>query len=155
MGVKSFVNAACEHRRVLLDTSAVIYFLNRTPGYEALLKPLFSRVEEGAVEAIFSMITEVELLVGPMRSNDDESVGLIRLFLDQFPNVEVAPITREVGYRGAQLRARHGLKLPDALIIATGLTSGCRAVIGNDHSWARVKELPFICLDDFVGAPDK
>lgn len=150
MGVEAFVRTACRQGRVLLDISAVIYFLNQTPDYEGLLESLFFQIERGTVEAVVSVVTEVELLVGPMRHGDNESVGLIKLFLDQFPNVTLSPVTREIGYSGARLRARHGLKLPDALIIATGLVTGCKAMIGNDYSWARVEDLPFICIDDYA-----
>ncbi|MEW6540412.1 MAG: PIN domain-containing protein [Bacillota bacterium] len=151
MGVEdAFLEAVRKHGRLLADTSAVIYFLNRVPRYEKTLRPLFHLAEQREIELVLSVVTEVELLVGPMRSGNEGAVNLIRLFLSRFSNVEVVPVSREIAHKAAQLRAESGLKLPDALIAATGVVSGCRAALGNDRSWAGMADLPFICLDDFA-----
>lgn len=51
---------------------------------------------------------------------------------------EVAPISREVGRRAAQLRAAHpSLRLPDALVLATGDVLEAAAVLTTDRRWSR------------------
>lgn len=150
MGIDAFLETVLKYKRVLADTSTIIYFLNGVSPYEDTLKSFFFLVEQGKVEMVLSLITEVELLVGPMKNKNEEAINLVRLFLSRFPSIEVLPVSREIGHRAARLRAENGLKLPDALIVATGIVSGCRAVIGNDRSWAGMEALPFIRLDDFI-----
>lgn len=150
MGVDVFLETVLRHRRILVDTSTIVYFLNSVSRYEAPLKSFFSLAEQGKTEVVVSLITEVELLVGPMKKGDEESAGVVKLFLSKFPNLEVVAVSRDIGYRAARLRVRTGLRLPDAIILATGIVSGCGAAVGNDRSWARVEELPFLCLDDLL-----
>ena len=57
-----------------------------------------------------------------------------------------------VAQRAAALRARHRLKLGDALIVATAIEAGCYGLIGNDELCARrVVEIPCLYLDAVVG----
>ncbi|MCL4862373.1 MAG: hypothetical protein KJZ93_23355 [Caldilineaceae bacterium] len=49
------------------------------------------------------------------------------------------------------MRAQTGLKLPDALQIATGLQAGAQAILGNDMGWRnKTDPLQLLLLDDFL-----
>jgi predicted nucleic acid-binding protein len=50
--------------------------------------------------------------------------------------------------RAADLRARYGLKTPDALQIGCALESGCDAFLCNDLALKRVTELRVLALDE-------
>jgi len=68
------------------------------------------------------------------------------------PSVRVVPVDRQIARKGAEARAELDLELPDALIVATAVVSGCDALIGNDRTCARrVTEIPYIYLDEVVG----
>lgn len=58
-------------------------FLQKVLPYSVLVETLFRLIEGRAIEARLSVITEAELLVGPMMKNDEESLGLVqcRVFL--------------------------------------------------------------------------
>ncbi|MBO8129062.1 MAG: PIN domain-containing protein [Peptococcaceae bacterium] len=150
MGISTFNKEILKCSKVLLDTSAIIYFLNDTPPYQDVLKQLFTLIEDGAIEAVISLITEIELLVGPMKRENEQQLEGVKLFLNEFPNLTVASVSRDIGFQAARIRATTGLKLPDALIIATGIVYNCDTCIGNDLSWKKCKKLSFICLDDLV-----
>jgi len=141
--------------RVTLDTSSCIYYLDRPPGdpRRAVLLPLLTAVEQGAVTAVVSAVTVMELLVKPLRDRNREAEAVVRVFLDEF--CEVVPATRPVAEVAARLRADHRLAGPDALICATGLVAQADAVLGNDLRWRQVEGLPYIHLDDLVGAGDR
>jgi predicted nucleic acid-binding protein len=47
------------------------------------------------------------------------------------------PVDRGIADTAASLRASHGLKLPDAIHIATGMVAGCAHYITGDAQWAR------------------
>jgi predicted nucleic acid-binding protein len=53
--------------------------------------------------------------------------------------VDVVPITDEIAEDAAQLRARHPrLRLPDALVIATGSALSADRVLTGDAAWRRL-----------------
>ena len=58
----------------------------------------------------------------------------------------------DVAGNAAELRARHNIRLPDALQVAVALQSGCDAFITNDKQLLRVDEMAILVLDDFVGS---
>lgn len=51
---------------------------------------------------------------------------------------DVVPTSIEIGRRAAQLRASRGIKLPDALIVATGLERKATTILTLDERWSSV-----------------
>ncbi len=53
---------------------------------------------------------------------------------------EVEPVTRQIAARAAQLRAEHGdrLRLPEGLVLATGLQLRADRVLTTDSGWPDV-----------------
>ncbi len=101
---------------------------------------------------MLSVVTETELLVRPLRDGTWEDVERVRALLDA-QGISVVALDREIAQAAAGIRAESGLRLPDAAIVATALVTGCDAIVGNDARCAkRVKEIPYVLLDDLVGA---
>ncbi len=135
-------------RRVLLDTSACIYFLDGTPESirHRLMVEVIELVERDRITVVLSPITVAELLVLPIREHSDEAEALVHLFVASC--CQVMPATTETAAFAAALRCEHGLRLPDAFILATGLEHSVDTVIGNDDRWKRVHQITYIHLDD-------
>lgn len=139
-----------EAGRVAVDTNALIYFLDLSPVYYPLMAAAFGLAEDGHLEIVVPTLVEVELLVGLMRSGDERNVARLRLLLDGFKGLEIAPLDRAAATEAARIRASTGLSTPDALVIGTALAAGCRAVIGNDLRCARRITVPtYLCLSDY------
>ncbi|MDK2895616.1 MAG: hypothetical protein PWQ98_1743 [Moorella sp. (in: firmicutes)] len=138
MGKDAFLNKIAGFQRLLLDTSTIIYFLQGISPYDTILNPLFGLFEQQNLEAVISVITVTELLVGPLKQDNQEALTMVKLFLDDFPGLKVIPISRQIGQMAAAIRAKTNLRLPDALIIATAKTAGCGAIIGNDRTWSKI-----------------
>jgi predicted nucleic acid-binding protein len=62
----------------------------------------------------------------------------------------VAP-TLKIADMGAQLRAEHSLRTPDALQVATAMAHHATGYISNDSAFRRVPGLQVIVLDDLLG----
>ena len=58
------------------------------------------------------------------------------------------PVTLPIAESAADLRARYNLRTPDALHVASALSSGCDAFLTNDAGLKRVQELPILVLDE-------
>jgi len=120
---------------VVLDASVVIAFLDAA-----------DRHHRGAVAALTDLRAEelvlpasayAEMLVGPARRGR-EAMTAAREFVTDLA-LRIEPIGADTAERAAGLRALHrGLKLPDALVIATADVLHASSLLTADRSWARV-----------------
>jgi len=106
----------------------------------------------GSRSAFLSVVAEAELLVLPLRQRNDEALHRVERLLAH-ESITIVRIDRELAHRAASVRARLNLRLMDSIIVATAVTSGCHALIGNDKTCARrVTQIPYIYLDEVVKA---
>lgn len=140
------------HGRVALDTNILIYFLENMAPFHAASARILRQAERGHCQFVISTVTEMELMVKPLRSDRIDHAARIAHFLTDLPNLEVIPVTRSVAHRAAQVRARTGLKTPDAVIAATAIEAGCSALLGNDRAFAGIAPLglEFLCLNELL-----
>lgn len=150
--VEQFVADISTYNNLMLDTNTIIYFLDGVSDFVDLLAPLFEMIELGQIKANVSVISEAELLVKPYRDNIQDALEVIKFFLDEFPNLKVIPVSREIADQAAKIRADLGIKLPDAIILATALQNQCDLLLGNDLSLMRIatKYLPTVILNDYI-----
>lgn len=127
--------------RILLDTSTLIAFHSSAEPVHPLARHLLGRVEEDsdALTGYFSVVSAAELLVRPYQWGASE-LALMQAFLAGFPNLMALPMDLSVASQAAAIRAASGVRLPDAIIMATGITSGCEAIVSNDEQWKRKME---------------
>jgi predicted nucleic acid-binding protein len=136
------------HDLIGLDTCLWIYHFEDHPTYQKWTKPILQAVNTGQCCGVISELTLLEILVQPLRLGLEKVVDKYKFSIDNFPNMTVCPVTREVILKGAALRAKYGLRTPDALIIATSIVQGATLMLTNDPKWKRVSEIQVICLDD-------
>ncbi len=140
------------HALVAIDTAPLIYFLEGDRRRAAPVRETLLAASRGALTLVASVITESELLVGPIEAGDPAALESVGALLDGPANIRVMDVTREIGREGAALRAEHGLSLPDALVAATALVEGCTALLGNDRALRRLSDrLAYVHLDDLTG----
>ena len=140
----------------MLDTSVLIAYLDPDDQANAVADAVVDGlVRSGRNRGLVSMVTVAEVLVGPARDGDRRLYGQIVEFLTQFPGLRLQEIDFPIAERAAVLRARHRLRLADALIVATGLAAGAGRIVSNDRDWfARLSgtEIPasVVLLDDHL-----
>ena len=134
--------------RLGLDTPPFIYLIERNPAYLNLVREVFRRITSGALSAHSSVITLTEVLTLPYRVGDAALAQRYQSFLLRSRNFSLDLVTADIAEQAANLRARYGLRTPDALQIATALTAGCAALLTNDARLGRVSELRVLVLDE-------
>ena len=112
-------------------------------------------VRSGRNPGLVSMVTVMEVLVGPGRGADDQLYDTIVEFLTQLPGLRLREIDFPIAERAASLRARYRLRAPDALIVATGLVAGVGRIVSNDREWSTAlakSDIPatVVLLDDHL-----
>ena len=106
--------------RLLLDTNVLIDVLKG----ETTARDWLEEQQQPAV----SVITWIEVLVG-CRTAESQKV---EAWLDSF---ERLPLDRDVAQESVQARQRHGLKVPDAIILATARCHGLALATRNSKDF--------------------
>lgn len=135
-------------RAVALDTPALIAYIEDREPAASLLAPI---VEDPRVPISVSVVTLAEILTLPALHNDDLLMRSIRRAVLALPGIAIVEIDEETAVQTAIIRAKTGLKLPDAAIVACARIANACAIIGNDRGWrSRPLGIPYIHLDDIV-----
>ena len=123
----------------LLDTSIVIAALNRDDTLHRAAGQAL-RAERDRHALAISALTYAEILVGPLRAGG-RAVEVVERFAAQ---VRIADLSPDIARRAAELRASRGLKLPDAVIVATGLRLGASVILTADARWKGIEKVKVI-----------
>ena len=122
---------------VILDASVVIAF--RNPGDAHHDRAVASLASHAKDTLVLPTSAYAEALVAPYRIGDLE-VASLEAFISDLP-VRVEPISAEIAHAAARLRARHrSLRLPDALVIATGEVLEAAVVLTADAAWTKISK---------------
>ncbi len=130
-------------QRVLLDTTTLIAFHNPSERVHLLAKHIMGRIEADAdpLTGYYSAISASELFIRPIRTGT-VAFSYMHTFLIGFPHLNLLPVDLQVAVQAANVRATTSIRLPNALIVASGLLAGCEAIICNDKQWkARLEPL--------------
>jgi predicted nucleic acid-binding protein len=123
----------------LLDTSIVIGALNRDDALHGAASRAVRAARDRHGLAI-SALTSAEVLVGPLRAGG-RAMEVVERFAAQ---VRILDLTPEIARLAAELRVARGLKLPDAVIVATGLRLGADVILTADARWKGIEKVAVV-----------
>ncbi len=117
---------------IYLDSCLVIYLVERHPAWGEAV----AAVMAGAAEMRFgiSPLVKCECLVGVLKRGD---AVLERSYSELFGKLAPLDMPEPVYLRAAALRARFGLRTPDALHLACAQHHSCDALWTNDDRLAQ------------------
>ena len=119
--------------RAYLDSCIVIYYVERESAIATRIGAALRAFEPDSV-VVVSDLVRMECRVRPRRLADNPLLARYDMFFVR-GQVIVAPMHTATFDLATDLRARHGLKTPDALHLATALEQGC------DEFWTRDRRL--------------
>ncbi|HEV2122225.1 MAG TPA: PIN domain-containing protein [Chloroflexota bacterium] len=120
---------------VILDASVVIAFLDANDVHHDQAVTAFANCQTN--ELVIPASVYAEILVGPYRRGS-EAVAALEQFLVDFA-VRIESISAEIARRAALLRSQQAsLRLPDALVLATGDILDAMTVLTADTAWAKI-----------------
>lgn len=133
-----------------LDTAPLIYFIERLPKYINEVRPFFQAVNRRDLRIVTSVVTLIEVLVHPIRRNDESLAYRYNDILLSSPNIATDPLTPTIAQHAAELRAEYSLKTVDAIQLATAFSHGCRAFLTNDRDFGDISGIRILRLRDLV-----
>jgi len=124
------------HRRgsplYAVDTMVFVYHFEAHPQFGPPATRLLQVAETGRCRLVASVLALMEVLVVPRRAGRDDLCARYRDFFNHFPNLAVVPFDADIAELAADLRAKHALRTPDAIHVATAIRSGASAFVTND-----------------------
>ncbi len=142
------------HQVVGLDTMPFIYSMEAREPYIPLLRSFFSYIEKGFAKGVTSIITLTEVLVKPIKDQNIKAVKNYKFLLNNFPNLKLVNIDPKVAEKGAELRAKYGIRTPDALQVGSAIENQATIFLSNDHKLKRIKEMEIVVLKEIMDYQD-
>ena len=137
--------------KVYVDTAVLIYTLEVNTDYFDLLQPLWTKFQAGEIELISSELILMEVLVLPLRNNNESLISdYEQLLLNSA--MQLVPIEQAILRQAANLRATSSLKTPDAIHAATALSINCDLFITNDNGFRNLSNLPVVILSEVLSS---
>ena len=137
-----------DYRRVFLDTSPIIYFLEHHNLYMKKMKDFFEMCLTYHLQVVTSTITIEEYLVFPYANGKMELIENFKRFIE-YMKIEIINIDSEIAEKAAEIRGQFKhFKAMDSLQIAAAVVSKCDMFFTNDKQLRQEKELPCMTIDD-------
>ncbi len=134
------------YKRIGLDTNVLIYYIEEHPVLLKKIEPLINRISEGKAIGITSYVTLLELLVKPLRDGRSDLVDQYKTILTG--QLEIVPMDEAVSIKAAELRAKYGIRTPDAIQLASVIHKKGEVFISNDKGLKHIKDIKILTLED-------
>jgi predicted nucleic acid-binding protein len=134
---------------VALDTAALIYYVETHSTYCSLVEPVIKAIDRAEVIGITSTVTLLEVLVLPLREEDFSLAREYRSIL-LHSNLRLISLTHDIAEKAAEIRARHNLRTPDSVQVATAILNSADLLIANDKKWKKITEVNVVILDEII-----
>ncbi len=121
---------------LLVDSAPIIYTLEANERFAQRFAPLFQRHALGELVIAVTTITIAEVLTGPLKAGEEALARRYRAVLDTW---QVVDFTSGIAESAARLRGTYGLKLPDAIQLASALVINAHALVTHDRDFAQVR----------------
>lgn len=136
-----------------MDTGPWIYWIEQDRRFLPSVAPIMNELAQERIAVVTSVLALLEAQTGALQRGDELRA---RKYAELFTNTEgvfLLEVSVSIASRAARLRARHGLRTPDAIHLATALEAAASAFVTTDRRLARVRELPLRVLRPAAGAP--
>jgi predicted nucleic acid-binding protein len=136
-------------RKTYLDVNVFVYALEGFPEVSHALAALFKAIDSAAIQTVTSELALAEALIKPIQNKNIQHQAFYEMAIRSRRGLQVVPVLRTILLEAARLRGTTGLKLPDAIHLATALSSGCEVFLTNDHR-SKHTGLETLLLQDFA-----
>ncbi len=144
------VDISRTNRVVAIDTPVFIYFLEDHAEYSAAAEHILVDLPGDDDQLLTSVLTIAEVATGPYRDEKPSLAIAHAARIRMIGNLQVRDVDSDIAQAAARIRARYGVRLPDAIHLATAVQSDADVFITNDRRLQQFTELRVRLLSDFV-----
>lgn len=121
---------------LLVDSAPIVYTLEGNARFAGRFAPMFERHSQGELVLAVTTITLAEVLAGPLKAGEEALARRYRAVLEAW---QVIDLTSDIAESAARLRGTYGLKLPDAIQLASALAINAEALVTHDRDFGAVR----------------
>jgi uncharacterized protein len=120
-----------------LDTNILIFSVEQGNPWSEMLRELFEEIDGRVIHALTSELTIAEVLVKPIALGEDDLIETYNQLLAANSIIRTVPIDRPILGLAAELQSRLGIRLMDAIHVATAKVCACEFFLTNDEPLGR------------------
>ena len=121
--------------RVCIDTNVFLNVLNRESVFYQDSKEVLNAVDLGTLEAVIPTLVIAEILTGFYTDNKGDKAEQFLSTIISNKNIEVVQLSIEIAASSAVVRAKTGMRLPDAMVMSTALHEKVDYMVTNDGNF--------------------
>jgi len=139
--------------RTYIDSNIFIYFVEKAvPRFEATER-LFSLLRQSGSTVYTSDIAAAECLYRPCRDGNDRLAGIYLELFETGGDVLRVPLDYDLIKHAAGIGGKLGIKLIDAIHLASAMAVGCEIFVTNDKGISTPKGLEIVQLSRLESGP--
>ncbi|MGA3061390.1 MAG: PIN domain-containing protein [Candidatus Bathyarchaeia archaeon] len=133
--------------KTALDTNILIYYLEGIEPQASKVGKILDGFMKSENDGLISTITVAEILTGFYVAEDISRATKVKKLLNDLTinSFKILPVTFEIADLAANLRAKKGGRLPDALIVATAINQKADMIYSQDKELQRFNKEIRIC----------
>lgn len=135
-----------DSRKIFLDTSPIVYYLEYNELYYSKMKMFWKKYED--CDYFTSAVTVTEYLTYPYQKNNLKQINSFYAFVDGM-EIVIKSIDKIIAEKAAQIRAEYKyFKAMDALQIATAIVNDCDMFLTNDKQLKQFTGIKCIMVEE-------
>jgi predicted nucleic acid-binding protein len=137
-------------RRIYVDANVFIYALESFPKYAAISSEMLAASESALMTGVTSESTLSEMLMPPFSQGRVAEGAIYKQTIRSRASLTVAPVSRSILIKSAEIRATAGGGLPDAIHVASAIEADCECCVTADSRPKKPPTLATAVLDDLM-----
>lgn len=136
---------------VSVDTNVFVEVLNKEPS-SASSREILDRIDSGALKCAVSTVAIAEVCAGYHLAGEIDEKDDFLTHIQASQNYRIIELSVGIADQAGKIRAETGLKLPDAIIVASAIKDSSESLVSNDESLKKAKGLvKVVAPREFVG----
>ena len=136
--------------RLYLDANILIYLVEGDEALSQSVHALLEAADAAHIRLFTSDITLTECLLGPLRAGNNDLAQAYLDLLQSHDFIALVGAELDVCVKASHIGAQCHLKTVDAIHLASAESSGCQALLSNDHGFKNTDNVRVIRLSDCV-----
>lgn len=126
-----------------LDSNIFIYHFEENPAFINHVQNIFTELTADKFKAITSIVSVIETLSYP---SPPKVLASIKESFYIMPNLTIVDVNQDIAIISARIRREYGLRIPDAIQLATALSYKAEVFVTNDKRLKVFKEIKILFL---------
>ena len=135
---------------VSVDTNIFVGVINKEPRSSSS-KEVLDMIDSGSLRCAVSTVVIAEVCTGYHMAGETDEKEDFLAHLQSSQNYDVVELSVGVADQAGKIKAETGMKLPDAIIVASAMRGGAECLITNDESLKKAaRYLKIVTSSEFV-----